>query len=162
MSAFISPTHGTLSISEMIDEISNFVKKDSTSFYSLVIGTDSKAKVNNGTSEIDFVSAIVVVRKGRGGIYFWKKAKVNKKPILREKIYTETLMSLEIAEDLVPDLRHAISPAKHDLEIHIDVGSLGPTREMIKEVVGMVTGSGYIAKTKPEAYAAYSVADKHT
>ena len=27
-------------------------------------------------------------------------------------------------------------------EIHIDVGPLGPTREMIKEVVGMVQGDG--------------------
>ena len=33
---------------------------------------------------------------------------------------------------------------------------------MIKEVVGMVTGSGYVAKTKPNAYAASYVADKHT
>jgi len=42
------------------------------------------------------------------------------------------------------------------------VGEVGPTREMIKEVVGMVTGSGFVAKTKPEAYGAAVVADKHT
>ena len=82
--------------------------------------------------------------------------------ILRNKIYTETLKSLETAEKLVPKLRDAISPAKYDLEIHIDVGPLGPTREMIKEVVGMVTGNGYVAKTKPESWGASSVADKHT
>ena len=33
---------------------------------------------------------------------------------------------------------------------------------MIKEVVGIVTGNGYVAKTKPEAYGASYVADKHT
>jgi predicted RNase H-related nuclease YkuK (DUF458 family) len=32
---------------------------------------------------------------------------------------------------------------------------------MIKEVVGMVNGSGFEAKTKPESWAASSVADKH-
>lgn len=71
-------------------------------------------------------------------------------------------MSLDCAQTLVPDLRRAISPAKYDFEIHIDVGALGPTREMIKEVVGMVTGNGFVAKTKPESWGASSVADKHT
>jgi len=34
-------------------------------------------------------------------------------------------MSLELAENIVPDIRKAITPAKYDLEIHIDVGPLG-------------------------------------
>jgi uncharacterized protein len=55
-----------------------------------------------------------------------------------------------------------VSPAKYDLEIHIDVGPLGPTRDMIREVVGMVNGNGYVAKTKPDSWGASSVADKHT
>jgi len=33
---------------------------------------------------------------------------------------------------------------------------------MIKEVVGMVTGNGFTAKTKPDSYGASKVADKHT
>jgi predicted RNase H-related nuclease YkuK (DUF458 family) len=81
---------------------------------------------------------------------------------LRDKIYTETLMSLNLAEKLVPGVRKMISPVNYDLEIHIDVGSLGQTRTMIREVVGMVTGNGYVAKTKPESWGASSVADKHT
>ena len=48
------------------------------------------------------------------------------------------------------------------MEIHVDVGEHGDTREMIKDVVGMVTGNGFVAKTKPYAYAASYVADKHT
>ena len=71
-------------------------------------------------------------------------------------------MSLATAEKLVPMLRAEISPSKYDLEIHIDVGALGPTRELIREVVGMVSGNGYTAKTKPESWGASSVADKHT
>ena len=51
---------------------------------------------------------------------------------------------------------------KYNLEIHVDVGEHGDTREMIKEIVGMVTGNGFVAKTKPDAYAASYVADKHT
>lgn len=159
---FRNPSLGSISTKRMISEISKFVGAEPGSFYRLVIGTDSRAKHINGKSEIDFVSAIVIHRVGQGARYFWKKDRVEMKPVLRDKIYRETVLSLEVAEELVPDLRQAVSPAKYDLEIHIDVGALGPTREMIKEVVGMVTGSGYKAKTKPQSWAASSVADKYT
>lgn len=160
---FISPTKGNMSALKVIDELKNFVNEKPDEFYRLVIGTDSQVKRENGESEIDFVTAIIVHRQGKGAKYFWKKEKRNgKPPVLRDKIYTETMISLEIAQEMVPEIRKKISPAKYDLEIHIDVGPLGPTRDMIKEVVGMVTGNGFVAKTKPESWGASSVADKHT
>ena len=159
---FTSPTKGQMSVSEVVSDISDFVHAEPGDFYRLVIGTDSQARASDGKPEIDFVTALVVHRRGRGGRYYWKKEKVHKKPVLRDKIYTETLISLATAQEIVPDLRKAVSPAKYDLEIHIDVGPLGPTRDMIKEVVGMVSGNGFVAKTKPESWGASSVADKHT
>ena len=159
---FISPSRGEVSVTEMIKLISSFVKQEPESFYRLVIGTDSQGKRLNGQSETDFVSAVIVHRKGKGAKYFWKKTKINKIPVLRDKIYTETQMSLDLAQEIVPLIRECVRPSRYDLEIHIDVGSLGPTREMIREVVGMVNGNGYTAKTKPESWGASSVADKHT
>lgn len=160
---FISPTVGELSVPEMISEIEEFVNAEPSSFYRLVIGTDSQTRSINGHAEIDFVTAIIVHRAGRGARYFWKKVKKEMKvPVLRDKIYTETAMSLEAAQDMVPEIRKKISPAKYDFEIHIDVGPIGPTRDMIREVVGMVNGNGFKAKTKPESWGASSVADKHT
>ncbi|MCK4588523.1 ribonuclease H-like YkuK family protein [Candidatus Woesebacteria bacterium] len=159
---FLSPSMGKVSVSKMTSEIAGFVEEEPGSFYRLVIGTDSQERRGNGKTEIDFVTAIVIHRKGRGARYFWTKQRIKRKSILlRDKIYTETLKSLEIAQELVPELRQAVSPAKYDLEIHIDVGSLGPTREMIREVVGMVNGNGFTAKTKPDSWAASTVADKH-
>ena len=160
--SFYNPTTGWVSIGEMVGEISKFIDAVPTSFYSLVIGTDSQAKKLNGKAEIDFVTAVVVHRKGKGAKYFWRKDRKYKTPILREKIYTETLMSLDIAQKLVPQIRKRISPTKYDLEIHIDVGPIGPTRDMIREVVGMVNGNGFTAKTKPHSWGASTVADKHT
>lgn len=159
---FHSPTMGDLSGKEVIEEISKFVNEVPTSFYRVVIGSDSQAKRINSHAEIDFVTAIVVHREGRGARYFWRHEKMIKSPSLRDKIYTETLMSLSTAQEFVPLLREKVSPAKYDFEIHIDVGPLGPTRDMIKEVVGMVQGNGYKAKTKPDSWGASSVADKHT
>lgn len=159
---FHSPSKGSITIGGMIDEISKFVHEDPKSFYRLVIGSDSQIKVVDGKKQIDFVTAVVIHRQGQGARYFWNKDKVGRAPVLREKIYTETQRSLALAQDLVPELRKAVSSVKYDLEIHIDVGPVGQTREMIKEVVGMVNGSGYTAKTKPESWGASSVADKHT
>lgn len=159
---FYSPSKGELSLEGVVGEISSFIDEFPESFYSVVIGSDSQIKHSNGKSECDFVTAIVVYRHGNGGRYFWRREKVMKAPVLREKIYSETMKSLDAAQELVPALRESISPSKYDFEIHIDVGPVGKTRDMIKEVVGMVNGSGYVAKTKPESWGASSVADKHT
>lgn len=160
---FISPTKGKMGISDLVCEIVSFIDEEPGKFYRLVIGTDSQAKKTEIGSEVDFVTAVVVHRIGRGARYFWKKEKRNgRPPILRDKIYTETLISLEVAQEIVPEIRRLISPAKYDLEIHIDVGPLGPTREMIREIVGMVNGNGFIARTKPDSWGASKVADKHT
>lgn len=160
---FNSPTKGQLNLEELIQEVALFIGEDRKADYKLVIGSDSHTHRENGLKTVDFVTAVVIHRVGKGGRYFWRKVRKEKIGSLRDKIYEETTLSLEMAQKLVPKLKEAlIGLAPYELEIHIDVGEGGPTREMIKEVVGMVTGSGYTAKTKPESYGAYVVADKHT
>ena len=81
---------------------------------------------------------------------------------IRDKIYTETLFSLDLAGKVLPIVNKKLNGKKpYELEIHIDVGRAGETRDMIKEVVGMVNGNGYTAKTKPDSYGASKVADKY-
>ena len=72
---FYSPSLGPLTIGKMIDEIYKFVHEEPGSFYRLVIGSDSQVKVINGAKAIDFVTAIVIHRQGRGARYFWNKDK---------------------------------------------------------------------------------------
>jgi uncharacterized protein len=160
-----SLTHGSITIKESIQLIKDFLEEKPTEEYSLVIGTDSHEKENNGDSKtINLVTAVLVHRAGYGGKYFWRRKLVSNIHSLREKIYAETLESLNFALSFVPQLRKTLngdSPL-YNLEIHIDVGEHGDTRDMIKEVVGMVTGNGFVAKTKPYAYGASYVADKHT
>ena len=159
---YYSPSKGSLTPERMVEAISGFIVEDPDSFYRLVIGTDSQVKRIKGTPECDYITAIVVHREGKGARYFWKKEVEEQPKALRNKIYNETIKSLDTAQKLVPSIQKAISPSQYDFEIHIDVGPKGPTRDMIKEVVGMVTGNGFKAKTKPESWAASSVADKHT
>ena len=159
---FISPTQGKIPIEKMVKELAGFMGEEQDYFYSLIIGTDSKSGKPNGRDKIDFVTAVVIHRKGKGGRYFWQKNKIEKIGSLRDKIYMETLLSIRLAEKLVPEFTKKLNGERYKLEIHIDVGDMGPTREMIKEVVGMVNGNGFTAKTKPESYGAFVVADKHT
>ncbi len=160
-----SITHGEVKIEESIMLIKNFLEERPDEEYSLVIGTDSHERASTSDSRsINLVTAVLVHRKGFGGKYFWRKKDMSNIHNLREKIYAETLESLNFALYFVPMLRRVLngnSPL-YNLEIHIDVGEHGDTRDMIKEVVGMVTGNGFVAKTKPQAYGATYVADKHT
>ncbi len=164
---FQSFTHGNLNIKEIIQKIKSFLEEDPNAEYSLVIGTDSHEKNVSQRqigSTINLVTAILIHRKGFGGKYFWRRQEQKNIHSLREKIYAETMVSLSFASIFVPLFKTTLNgkAPNYNLEIHVDVGEHGETRNMIKEVVGMVTGNGYVAKTKPNAYAASYVADKHT
>ncbi len=164
---FNSTTHGSVTVEEIITIIKRFLEEEPNSQYSLVIGTDSHEKngpSTNGAKSINLVTAVLIHRKGFGGKYFWVRRETPNIHSLREKIYAETLASLNFATGFVPLLKKGLNgkAPNYNLEIHVDVGEHGDTRDMIKEVVGMVTGNGFVAKTKPQAYAASYVADKHT
>src|SRR5579864_750146 len=148
---------GIVTLEELIAQIKCFLEDDPKATYSLVIGTDSHEKSGEKENKktINLVTAIVVHRKGFGGRYFWKRKNEYNIHTLRDKIYAETLESLDFARIFVPLLKKQLNGTlpDYDLEIHVDVGEHGDTRHMIKEVVGMVTGNGFVAKTKPYSYA---------
>ncbi len=155
---FNSPTYGMLSLEEVRQRILTYMEEDAKATYRLVIGTDSQPKNGSG---VDFVTAYVVHRVGGGGIYFWRRTVEQKRYVLRQRIYTEASMSLEAATEFFNSFKdNGISD--YEVEIHVDVGMIGETREMLAEVVGMVRGSGFMVKTKPDAFGASKVADRHT
>lgn len=156
--SFQSPTYGQVDFAEVITKIVDYVESDPEYPYRLIVGTDSQLK--NGTGA-DFVTAIIIHRVGAGAIYFWQRQNKNHQYVLRQRIYDEALMSLSAADNLVTAFGRENGLMKH-LEIHVDVGQQGPTREIIAEVVGMIRGNGFNVKIKPDAYGAAKVADRHT
>ena len=104
---FESITHGTLNVVEVIQLIKTFLEEDPDSEYSLVIGTDSHGKTGNsdGPKMINLVTSVLVHRKGFGGKYFWIRKYRNSIHTLRDKIYAETMSSIEFAANFVPLLR---------------------------------------------------------
>jgi len=154
----VSPTHGRLTMPEILGRITGFVESQPDRQYKIIIGTDSQNHNGKGT---DFVTALVVHRVGGGGIYFWKGYTQKKPYSLKERIYEEALDSLDFANNFILTLKSAPRLLEIGLEIHVDVGENGRTRDMITEVVAMIQGNGYEVKTKPESFGASKVADRH-
>jgi hypothetical protein len=153
---FNSPSGKSFSYEELVKDLLFYIKSDPTEKYKVVIGTDS---ANHGTT--DFVSAIVVYRVGHGGRFFWRRVNQKKINSLRARIYQEVMMSLKLAEEILFNLSQNKN-INFDFEVHVDIGSKGKTKEMLQEIIGMVRGSGFNVKTKPESYGASKVADRYT
>ena len=122
----------------------------------VIIGTDSQLG-----EETCFVTAVVVHREGKGARYYYTRERERTQRSLRQRIFYETARSLEIAGRIADKLAEN-GYADLNVEIHLDVGENGRTRDLIREVVGMVVGSGFDARIKPDSYGAMTVADKYT
>ena len=157
-SQFITVTREPKTFREMVDDIFAFVKQDPQSDYRVIIGTDSE-----GYGSVTYATAVVVHRVGKGARAFICKNKIQTPyRVLREKIYNESMLSLTLAQELSPYLAKMFGEdfIESNFVIHSDIGNNGDTREMIKEIVGMVRGYGFQVEIKPESYAASSVADR--
>lgn len=152
-----SITHGNLTFKEVLFHMGAFMLDDPKSTYTVIIGTDSQVYKEG----VDFVNAIVLLRDGSGGIYFWKKQRINRIFALQERMFHEASMSIELATQVMEEFK-VEGMIRFNLEIHVDVGQTGKTREVINGVVGMVQGSGFKVKTKPQSVGATSVADRYT
>lgn len=182
---FRNPTKGIMTLQGVVRELVNYRKEDSDSKYKIVIGTDSQKRGKG----VDFVSVVAVHRMGKGGRYFWLRNYDKNVLELRNRMYKEATFSLALAQALLEQelknnhipitagqsIEEAIENLEknsvkmsdkklifsNELEIHVDIGNNGPTKVMIKEITGMIRGSGFYVKIKPEAFAAANVADKH-
>jgi predicted RNase H-related nuclease YkuK (DUF458 family) len=154
---FNSSTFGSLDYSGVIDKIAEFIKEDTSYRYKVIVGTDSESRNKTG----DFVTAIVIHRIGKGGIYFWRRNLLPNVVAMADRIAKETQLSIELAWEIRDTFRHN-GLSGFEPEVHLDIGGNGATRDMIKWVTGMVLGSGLQFKIKPDSFGASKVADRHT
>lgn len=155
---FFSPSRGEMNFLDVFQDLVQYTNQYPEDKYKLIIGSDSHSFQNEN---VIFVTAIIVHRVGKGGRFYFHKQKTRYMESLRQRIYYETFLSLEVATRLTEKLAEN-GHSDMNIEIHLDVGERGETREIIKEVVGMVIGSGYDARIKPDSYGATTVADRFT
>ena len=140
------------------------MKEKNERFYEIIVGCDSSSG-----QEPHFPVAVVVLRRGEGGRFFLKKISYQNRKFYnwKERILEEVLLSCELALLLKEKFEKKIQESSPSFNyqfryIHADVGEHGETKDMIKEIVGLIRGNGFEPKIKPEAYVASIVADRYS
>jgi uncharacterized protein len=158
---FFSPTKGSLSLEQVLEEMVAYMQEKPHRKYEVIVGCDSSA-----TEDPTFPVVIVVLRKGEGGRFFLKRVHYDSRPFpsRRERIMQEVLLSCQLALWLKDNYAARAGREEglaYDFQyIHADVGENGITRDMIKEVTGLIRGNGFEPKIKPYSFAASTVADR--
>ncbi len=162
---FYNPTRGKLNFQKAVEEVFDYINEDPTKSYEVVVGCDSSSDERPA-----FPVAVVVLKKGHGGRFFL--ARIRYSPHKKKKFYDwhqrileEVFLSCELGlrfrEALRRKFENSQTPLNYQFQyIHADIGPGGSTRDMIKEVVGLIKSNGFEAKIKPEAFAASVVADR--
>ena len=168
---FFSPSKGNLEFKEVIQEIYNYISAEPEFFYDIVVGCDSPSSDNPF-----FPIAIVVLKTGAGGRFFLKKmhypdnylkkfmnVTTNWKNRILQEVYLSCELALSLRETLEKEFGASTPTFNYQFQyIHADVGEQGRTKEMVKEVVGLIKGHGFEPKIKPQSFAASVVADRYT
>jgi len=165
---FYNLTESSMSFEDVMKRMMSFIKIDPCSEYVLSIGSDSQVH----QEETKFITAIHLHRVGKGAWGCLRNYNIRRRiTSVREKISIETALSQEIAylfslqylieitELLVPYIDEG---ADFKLEIHLDIGKKGMTKDLINEMTGRITAMGLEAKIKPDSYAASSYANRYT
>jgi uncharacterized protein len=165
---FYNVSERHLNFDMVFNRICSFIEKDPRNLYRLSIGTDSQAH----QKDTRFITAIHIHRVGKGAWGCLHHRSVKDKPAtLREKIYLETQFSQEIACLFTPThiqiIWGLLHPYAQDgagfiMEIHLDIGNDGLTKEFILDMTEKIRAMGLTAKIKPDAYAAFSYANRYT
>lgn len=160
-----------MDLATVFKRIISFIKQEPRCSYTIAIGTDGQ--VHQGYTR--FISGIIIHRKdsnGTGkGAWCCMKKHIEQRKIesVREKISFETSLSQEIAFYFTPEkineLQEAVSTQDEidlQLEIHLDIGTKGKTKELIGEMTRRIESMGLTAVIKPDSYAASSYANRYT
>ena len=168
---FFNPSKGVMQFEEVIREIYDYISAQPEFFYDIVVGCDSPS-----TDKPFFPIAIVVLRKGAGGRFFLKKmhypdtflkrfahVPTNWKQRILQEVYLSCELALLLRETLEKEFGKATPSFNYQFaHIHADIGEHGKTKEMVKEITGLIKGHGFEPMIKPLSFAASVVADRYT
>ncbi len=150
-----SITYGNVDFDKMFQIIKNFVGKAPKETYHISVGTDSQ--------NFDLTKVVLVVsvhRIGHGGIFFYDIKKIKKLTNVHKKLFYETSVSIELAMKL--SKKFQAENFNYGIGIHVDAGESGPTSSIIPEITTWVRSYGFACMTKPESYAASTIADRYS
>ncbi len=159
---FYNPTKGNLKIEGVIKELFNYISEKPEKFYDIIVGCDSSSG-----EDPHFPVAVVILRTGEGGRFFLKRIAYKGRKFYnwKQRILEEVFLSCQLALYLRENFEKKIRDKDFRYQfryIHADIGENGGTKDMIREVTGLIKGNGFEPKIKPEAYVASIVADRYS
>lgn len=166
---FKSPTYGVFETTkEVVRQIISKVEENLDSEWTIAIGTDSQ----NQGDQTKFCTAILLLEKGSGGIYFYSVHSAPRFKGLQHRMLKEAEISITIGHEVIETFENIyleegleILGYKVNLEIHCDLGAKGKSECAINAAIGWITaefGDKITTRIKPDSPAASYVADKYT
>lgn len=150
-----SITYGKVTETQVFKIVAEKLKtEDEFNKYELFVGTDSQVYDKTNMALI-----IAIHNIGKGGIFFLHKERLERFHDLRSRMYHEVMESIEAGKRLTEFLFN--EGLNFHITIHLDIGENGKTKDLIREITGMVSSYGFDYKIKPDAVAASSIADKY-
>lgn len=137
---------------EPIEDIRAHINKYLNSDYTMHVGTDTKPRLRDTT----VITAICFREQNKGAVVAYQKFHTDPFPSVRDRLFYETYISLEVAAEL-------LKLTKSRPTIHADVN---PKKEALSNttldaIIGLVKGMGYEVLVKPDAWAS-DIADMYT
>ena len=119
------------------------------------IGTDAQ----KSSKRMEFVTVACVLNPGKGGRVFYTRRFDRKNISLFEKLSTETWLSLDLAIRMHEAF--GLVAEKQQIWVHVDANpdERYDSSDYVKQLAGMVAGSGFPVLVKPNAWCASHVAD---
>ena len=144
-------TLGGAEVLDMMSHIGALVRSGQT----VHIGTDAQ----KSATRMEFVTVACVLNPGKGGRVFYTRRFDRKEITLFEKLSTETWLSLDLAIRMHEAF--GLSPAQQQIWVHVDANpdERFDSSDYVKQLAGMVAGSGFPVLVKPNAWCASHVAD---
>lgn len=163
---YFNSTKRDMTMKTVVENILEFIKNNPNGEIRLIVGTDSQL-IGLKTC---FATGIVIHNVGKGA---WccvnKHIEIKKIGSLSEKIHMETFITYKtictLNELVVPKAIDILLDNKNTnfkIEAHIDIGRLGATRVLIREMIGYFEGIGIEAKIKPFSFVASSYANRYS
>tara|TARA_Y100001963_G_scaffold21067_2_gene27070 strand:+ start:1977 stop:2459 length:483 start_codon:yes stop_codon:yes gene_type:complete len=148
---------GTTILDTLEDTILSDISKleqDDLKFY---IGCDSQFR----RGKVVYGVVLVILREGKGGSGYFNRIHKRGRITTQQRLFQETYYAVKLATRINPLLESIGYKVE---EIHTD---LNPNKNyvsstMIQQCLGFIKGMGFEGKTKPNSWAASSVADIKT
>lgn len=123
----------------------------------ITIASDSQQRGNH----TEYVTVVTMIRPGKGGRVLFNREMIPRVRELRERLWKETWRSTELAMELseTPDIGSRVPIDIHAIHIDANVDPKHKSSKYVEELAGLVTGQGFKAVVKPEAWAASHAAD---